>query len=133
MSSFTDKTLAQQLHVTPLEIKTRLAALGIDHDVCAMLQKYLPWIQEAAEGIVEEIYEELLSSSEVARLIGDAESLRRTKSSLVHYLCTFFEAKFDEKYVLTRLRVGQVHKRIGVEPKYFMAGVKALCEKLPLQ
>ena len=44
------------------------------------------------------------------------------------YIVDIFTAEFNADYVNGRLRVGMVHKRIGVSPKLYLSSVRILKE-----
>lgn len=53
----------------------------------------------------------------IRRLIGEPETLARLKLSARNYILDLFGGPYDVDYVNARLRIGLVHKRIGVPPK----------------
>lgn len=129
----TDKTLYEQQNMSEHEIDFRLSLVGLSRVDLKKLYRYLPFMKGEADVIVEEFYEQQLQIDEVALLIEDAETLSRLKKLQVHYIITLFEATCDEVYVSERLRVGLVHKRIGVEPKLFISAIKCLKDLLFLR
>jgi len=44
------------------------------------------------------------------------------------YVLDLFSGNYDANYVNNRLRIGMVHKRIGVEPKLYLSAVRTLKE-----
>lgn len=122
----TDFTLDEQLRITAHEIIRRKKTLDItDEDIQTLLEAKPIIISELNE-IVESFYAELLEIEEVSQVIGDAESLHRLKNHLQGYLRSLFDGPYDMDYVQSRLRIGLVHKRIGVPSKLFIAGYKIL-------
>lgn len=122
----TDKTLAEQLQITDREIEYRKQLLDItDHDV-ALLQSLKNDIIDNADKIVGTFYEIQLQNSEISLLIGDAEALERLSMSMRRYILELFEGYYDSEYVNKRLRIGKVHKRIGVSPKLYVSAVNLL-------
>ncbi len=90
------------------------------------MREVKPLVVADLDGIVESFYETLVELDGVAQLIGDAESLFRLKNHLRGYLRTLFDGVYDINYVQSRLRIGLVHKRIGVPPKLYIAAYKIL-------
>ena len=60
---------------------------------------------------------------EIQLLIGDAETFRRLHSSMKRYIVELFEGYYDKEYVNRRLRIGKVHKSIGVSPKLYISSL----------
>jgi len=52
--------------------------------------------------------------------------LRRLHASQRQYVLDLFSGCTDQHYVNNRLRIGFVHKKIGVEPKLYLAAVRTL-------
>ena len=122
----TDLTLGEQLKMTDREIRRRLELLRItEHDIAEMV-RLKPEISALVEEIVEEFYAMQVEEEEIARLIGDAETLSRLKKHMVRYLLTLFDGEYGMEYVLSRLRIGLVHKRIGVPPKLYVPSLRNL-------
>ena len=91
-----------------------------------MLRESKPLIAQDLQDLVDRFYEFQVKIPEISRLIGDAESLARLKNSMRNYILDLFDSQLDPSYVLSRLRIGQVHKRIGVPPKLYIAAVRYL-------
>lgn len=118
-----DKTLIEQLKITKREIERRKKYLGITDEDIAILTTFRAFISENIDEIVEEFYKKILPFPEMDRVIGDAETFRRLKNHQRNYIFSLFDGQYDEEYVHSRLRIGVVHKRIGVHPKYYVSAV----------
>lgn len=126
----TDQTLMEQIKITDREIENRLTYLTMTRDMCDQLVKLKPIIAGDIDLIVKEFYDYLIEYDEIAHIIGDSESLARLKKYIRRYILELFDGKYDTEYVQTRLRIGLVHKRIGVAPKFYIMAVKHLLNLL---
>jgi len=122
----TDKTLSEQLQITDREIEYRKSLLGITDAHVAALKSLKNTITDGADIIVDRFYDVQLRTSEISLLIGDAETLERLRMSMRRYILELFEGFYDAEYVNKRLRIGKVHKRIGVSPKLYVSAVNLL-------
>lgn len=118
-----DQTLIQQLKITKREIDRRKEYLNLSVADCSALVSLRKLIGENIEEIVEQFYTKILPFNEMDRVIGDAETLRRLKNHQRNYILSLFDGQYDEDYVHSRLRIGVVHKRIGVDPKFYVSAV----------
>jgi len=118
-----NQTLLEQLKITKREIERRKEFFNLTDDDCEILASIRGIVSDNIEDIVEAFYEKILPFPEIDRIIGDAETLIRLKNHQRHYIFSLFDGQYDEDYVLTRLRVGVVHKRIGVDPKFYVSAV----------
>ncbi len=122
----TDKTLLEQMQISDAEIQRRKELLGLDESVLQRLCEQKALIEEHLETIVEEFYEKQTETDEISLLIGDADTLLRLRSAQRQYIIDLFSGQYDSGYVNNRLRIGMVHKRIGVEPKLYLSAVRTL-------
>ncbi|MFZ5775144.1 MAG: GGDEF domain-containing protein [Thermodesulfobacteriota bacterium] len=122
----TDLNLAEQLKMTDREIRRRLALLDITPRDLADLVTMKQAIAPKVEALVDSFYAKQVEVEEIAQLIGDAETLARLRTHMTRYILTLFDGEYDMEYVLSRLRIGLVHKRIGVPPKLYVPSFRNL-------
>lgn len=122
----TDQTLLEQMRITDFEIDHRKKLFSItDADVQA-LKRIKPAIEHEVDTLVAEFYATQTSVPEIALLIGDFDTLSRLRNAQRRYVLDLFSGFYDIEYVNNRLRIGLVHKRIGVEPKLYVSAVYTL-------
>ncbi len=121
-----DLTLAQQMKINQAEIDDRLRLLDIGEADTRALRTERIAVGEHIEAIVDEFYDIQRSEPEISLLIGDQETFRRLHASMRRYVMEIFEGYYDAEYVNKRLRIGLVHKRIGVSPKLYISAVHIL-------
>ncbi|MBF0437694.1 MAG: GGDEF domain-containing protein [Magnetococcales bacterium] len=119
-------TLSEQLKMTERRIEERKRLFGINDEDQRNMLSAKPFIDENLELIVERLYKQQLEFSEIQLVIGDADTLSRLKNSMRNYIQELFSGTYDAIYINTRLRVGKVHKRIGVSPSLYMQAVNRL-------
>lgn len=122
----TNKTLIEQLKISRNEIERRKEYLGFTQEDVENLASLRVLVSRHIEVIVEEFYSKILSFDEMDRIIGDAETLKRLKNYQKNYILRLFSGHYDEDYVHSRLRVGVVHNRIGLSPKFYIAAIQHL-------
>jgi len=116
----------EQMKITGREIAGRKALLSFDEKDALILSGLKRIVFKNIEEIVEKFYDWVTSFGDLDRLIGDSESLERLKKYQQQYILSLFDGQYDEEYVHSRLRVGMVHRRIGLEPMYYVAAVHRL-------
>jgi len=121
-----EQTLLAQMQITSHEIARRREFLGIAGEDIALLKNCRAFIEEDIDIIVADFYQVQTSVPEIALLIGDADTLRRLHSAQRQYVLDLFGGSTGIEYVNNRLRIGLVHKRIGVEPKLYLSAVHTL-------
>lgn len=115
--------LADKFKLTDAERDQRMAFLHLapaDFQLLASLRKD---IEKHIPGIVAEFYVELLRHSEPRRQFDDAKKLARVQAAQRDYLLSLFGGEPDDTYIEQRLRIGEIHERIGVPLKWYIASM----------
>lgn len=118
------------MQLSDVEITRRKQLLGLDLETCNTLSGHKFLIEDTVDEIVNEFYEKQTAIDEIALLIGDADTLLRLRNAQRKYIIDLFSGNYGSEYVNDRLRIGMVHKRIGVEPKLYLSAVLTLKETL---
>lgn len=126
----TSRSLADQMALHELEIERRKELLGFTAEDARRLAAARAAVLADLDSVVDAFYERQTAIPEIATIIGDSESLLRLSRAMRTYVSDLFSGYYDETYINNRLRIGLVHKRIGVQPKYYFAAVRALKELL---
>lgn len=122
----TEQTLFEQMRITELEIDFRKSLFSLTPTDTKALLACKPIIENNIDVIVDAFYELQTNVSEIALLIGDSDTLARLRNAQRRYVLDLFGGIYDLEYVNNRLRIGLVHKRIGVEPKLYLSAVHTL-------
>ncbi|KJY83187.1 hypothetical protein TW81_09255 [Vibrio galatheae] len=122
----TDKSLVEQQQISETELSQRLQLFRLTADDLNELRTIKSMIGRELDRIVNDFYEHQTHTPDVETLIGDAGTLQRLMSALRQYVIDLFNKEIDLEYVEHRLRIGLVHKRIGVDPKLYLSAVNYL-------
>jgi diguanylate cyclase (GGDEF)-like protein len=126
MGNKTEQSLLEQYRIDEFEIERRKALFGFGPADAAALMQARSHVLPAVDAVVEEFYRRQTANEDIALIIGDQETMRRLRLAQRQYLDDLFSGIYDEDYVNNRLRIGVVHKRIGVAPKYYLSAVGTL-------
>lgn len=126
----TEQTLLEQMRITDFEVEHRKALFAFSDTDVQLLLSCKPIIERNIDAVVTEFYRMQTSVTEISLLIGDSDTLARLKSAQRRYILDLFGGLYDLEYVNNRLRIGLVHKRIGVEPKLYLSAIHTLKELL---
>jgi diguanylate cyclase len=122
----TEQTLLEQMRITEFEFEHRKALFGLTQEDFRLLRGHRGVIEARIDDLVARFYRAQTEVAEIALLIGDADTLRRLSNAQRRYVLDLFSGVYDLEYVNNRLRIGLVHKRIGVEPKLYLSAVNTL-------
>ncbi|MBX7058357.1 MAG: GGDEF domain-containing protein [Leptospirales bacterium] len=119
-------TLYEQMRINDVELQRRREQLQLTSASLALLPRFKNLVGIHARSLVDAFYSRQLAMEEVQLIIGDEETLKRLKIAQHSYILELFGGDYGVKYANTRLRIGMVHKRLGVEPKLFLAAMRNL-------
>ncbi|HLS07407.1 MAG TPA: methyl-accepting chemotaxis protein [Bacillota bacterium] len=112
MSNIANVEQSIQHHLTLMDINE-----GTLQQIITVSHLLTPHIDE----IVNEFYERITTDSHLAEMITSHSTLDALKRTMRQYIEQFIEAKVDERYVKTLIKVGQTHSRIHLRAEQFMA------------
>lgn len=120
------ESLASQMGLHEIEIASRKSLFGLTPEVFKDLALGKAILETLVDQLVETFYENQLANPDIALIIGDQETLRRLKHYQREYMLSLVGGDYGKQYVENRLRIGQVHKRLSVEPKHYMSSIHIL-------
>ena len=106
--------------MTSSEREQRLAFLGLTEHDAQLLRALRPLLEQHLVTVVDAFYAHLLKFPATAELLRDPATSARIKQVQRDYLLRITEGKFDEAYFTDRLRIGQVHERIGLSSRWYL-------------
>ncbi|WOF73282.1 GGDEF domain-containing protein [Parvibaculaceae bacterium PLY_AMNH_Bact1] len=121
-----EQTLAEQMKFSDREIAKRKQLFDLKGEDVAILRSCKTAVVERLDWAIDEFYARQIDDPEIALIIGDSETLSRLKGAMRNYIVELFGGIYDNDYVNSRLRVGKVHWRIGVTPKFFLSALRRL-------
>ncbi|HEU4404565.1 MAG TPA: protoglobin domain-containing protein [Polyangiaceae bacterium] len=106
--------------VTLEEWERRKSFVGFgkeDEDILAELHLVA---KTYAGEVMAELYDRWLSADEVRAFFKDDATLVRVKGLQKRYFVSLTGGDYGANYLADRLRIGRVHQRIGLEPRWYM-------------
>ena len=102
------------------EWERRKAFVGFGPDDVAMLAELHLVAKTYAHEVMTELYERWLEFPTVRAFFDDPATLGRVKKLQKDYFIRLTSGEYGEAYLEDRLRIGRVHRRIGLEPQVYM-------------
>jgi len=94
--------------------------LGLTEEDAANVRALRAVFADHAKAFAEQFYQHLLDSPHTASFLHDPTQLAELKILQANYFLELLEGRFDSAYYEGRLRVGQAHQRIGLEPVWYL-------------
>lgn len=115
---------ASQFTIDERELRSRRAFFELTDEDLRRLAALRPFAERHLDEITEAFYELLMGHLETRRFFPDEGTVRRVKRMQREYFLGLFEGRCDLPYALNRLRVGAVHERIGMAPKWYIGAYR---------
>jgi len=105
-----------------LSIADRLVFLEITDESRAVLRAFLPSLERELRTVLAAFYEHLQRFPHLAAMFRDSHAIDRARKAQGEHWLKLFAGRFDDEYVGSVRRIGQMHSRIGLEPRWYIGG-----------
>jgi signal transduction histidine kinase len=102
------------------KLEQRIAYLNLRPSDLELLAELRPILEEQAEAVVAAFYRHLLSFPATRELLGNPEVRERLLHAQREYLLSLAGPTLDDAFVKGRREIGEAHKRIGLEPSWYL-------------
>jgi len=114
------RALFEALGLDEAGIAERKAFLRFSPDDEVALRDLHAALGPVRRGFVRGFYDHLEAFAPTRALLGDRETRGRLEASQARYFDSLTAGRYDRDYVTDRLRVGYVHHRIGLAPRWYL-------------
>lgn len=108
--------------------ETRLRFMRIDTETGELLREFWKVAEPALAGILDGFYQHVTSEPKLAALIGN--DIPRLKNAQGTHWGRLFNGRFDREYMEGVRRIGLVHNKIGLEPRWYIGGYNFVLGRL---
>jgi signal transduction histidine kinase len=102
------------------DLEQRLSYLGFRDEDLEALRSLREPLEKHADSIVGAFYRHLLSFEPTRALLRDPEVKTRLLATQRAYLLSLAGPVVDEAFAAERQRIGEVHERVGLEPRFYL-------------
>ncbi|WP_424928525.1 globin-coupled sensor protein [Amaricoccus tamworthensis] len=111
-------------------MEKRLEFMGIDERASASIRTLAPLLGREVPRGLEKFYETLRATPEVSRFFaGDAQIGRAQRAQASHWT-NILNGDFGDDYLRNVTKIGEVHAKIGLEPRWYIEGYSLIVEHL---
>jgi signal transduction histidine kinase len=102
------------------ELEQRLSFLNLRPEDLETLRSLREPLEKHADGFVGAFYRHLLSFPATRELLRDPDVKARLLASQRAYLLSLAGPVIDDSFLAERRRIGEVHERVGLEPRFYL-------------
>lgn len=115
---------------TESAISERLRFNSIDSDTVAALRAGKSFILGELPAVLDRFYDHVAAFSRTAAFFRNREHMMHAKKMQIEHWSRILDARFDEAYEASVTKIGQVHNKLGLEPRWYIGGYNALVSGL---
>jgi len=104
------------------ELTQRLDFIGVTPAHRAALQAFVPTLEVAMPQVLEGFYVKIRGHAEYSRMFADAAAMQRAAGAQSRHWMALFSGRYDQAYLDAAQKIGQIHSRIGLEPRGYIGG-----------
>ena len=111
-------------------IRERLKFNMIDEETARILCESKSFILAKMPQILDRFYDHIGNFAETAKFFRTREHMMHAKKMQLQHWAIIMDARFDETYEASVTKIGEVHNRLGLEPRWYIGGYNALVSGL---
>jgi methyl-accepting chemotaxis protein len=111
-------------------LNARLDFMGLDAEARDILRAMKPTIEKALDPSLSTFYRKVKDRPDTARFFGSDAHIAHAKDKQIKHWQSIISANFDEDYAKRVTTIGGVHAKLGLEPRWYVAGYAIVAEQL---
>ncbi|MEO0062469.1 MAG: hypothetical protein RLZZ08_1029 [Pseudomonadota bacterium] len=112
------------------QIRSRLEFYEFDAAEREELKGLAPAVAKVIGPALDHFYARVARTPETARFFADKPHMDRAKGAQAAHWDVITQGRLDETYYLRSQRIGQVHARIGLDPRWYVGGYAMVAQRL---
>jgi methyl-accepting chemotaxis protein len=108
----------------------RLSFLNFDDRAKSTLLGLKPAVEAHLPAALDVFYAQAAKFPQTARFFTDAAHMGRAKNAQLNHWANISSAEFSQEYERSITKIGNVHAKIGLEPRWYIGGYALITEQL---
>lgn len=108
------------------ELNEQMRMIDLTEEDLNLLRQMKPAVERDIDYITDQFYNTVLGVGKLEEIILEHSSIERLKRTLKQHIIEIFDGNVDEQYIAKRLSIAKIHKRIGLEPKWYLSAFQNL-------
>jgi methyl-accepting chemotaxis protein len=96
--------------------------MGLNEAALQALRDFAPVLDKALPDILAKFYQHMRTRPELMAMFKDGGAIDRARSAQAEHWRKLFRADFSAAYMESVARIGRMHSRIGLEPRWYIGG-----------
>ncbi|AFM02039.1 MULTISPECIES: globin-coupled sensor protein [Desulfitobacterium] len=109
------------INLHQFDLNESIKLLKLEQDQLQLLREFKPIMEQDVDQIVEQFYAHITKIPQLNGIINEFSTVERLRGLQRNYLLSIFPDTVDEEYIMSRVRIGNVHKRINLPPFVYLS------------
>ncbi|WP_226893242.1 protoglobin domain-containing protein [Nisaea sediminum] len=105
-----------------LNADDRISFLQIDKNARALLRDFRPVLERNLGAILDKFYAHVLTVPKLSEMFVSEDRVRHAREAQSNHWKRLFSGEFGNEYFDSIQRIGRVHNRLGLEPRWYIGG-----------
>jgi heme-based aerotactic transducer len=110
------------------ELKNQMKLIELTENDLAFAKLMYPVVEKNLDEIVEIFFDSVAKHNHLMKIVITFSSPERLAGKLKPHVMTMFSGVFDEDYIKRRIKVGQVHVKVGLTTQWYIGAVDRLLQ-----
>jgi methyl-accepting chemotaxis protein len=116
--------------MTNANISERLKFNLIDQEAIATLRAGKSFVLGELPQIMDQFYSHIAKFAETNAFFKSRDQMMHAKKMQIQHWTVILDGRFDDTYQASVTKIGQVHNKLGLEPRWYIGGYNALVSGL---
>lgn len=112
------------------DLEKQLEMLDLNEKDFALAQALKPYVEVDNKEIIDGFYQNLYCNQDLIDIIEKNSSLDRLKRTLRRHILEMFSGEINEAFIKKRKKIAQIHLRIGLTQKWYIASFEKMSDGL---
>lgn len=108
------------------ELENQISMIQLTKRDLAIAKTIQPFFKEHLDAITAQFYVHIQKEASLKEIIDNNSTVERLKSTLKQHIFELFEGKINREFILQRNQIANVHVRIGLQTKWYIAAFQSL-------
>jgi methyl-accepting chemotaxis protein len=122
--------MSQQHQSNADALNERLQFMKMDARTSAAMRKIKPVIERELPGALDRFYDQVRATPDTRKFFSSDSRINSAKDRQLGHWGAISSGQFDAAYYDKVRRIGEIHARIGLEPRWYIGGYALLTESL---
>jgi len=106
-----------------LDRAERLAFLNLGDNTKSLLQEARIVLDPHVDGILDEFYEMIARTPNISKMFESPARIKHARDmQRRHWMEHVFSGRFDSEYLRLADKIGRIHEKVGLEPRWYLGG-----------